>query len=210
MKIAILDDQGNHQFYQNSLQSLGDIDIFTKFPQLIQKGPYQLIIVEVFLEADSGFELMPKLKKYFPKAIIIYTSEKTFEENIIHGLEIGATDYLERPLSEALFLAKVRSRLPKIEQVIQLGNLTFYPTKNIATIKDQRITLSPKEAKILTLLCSNPNELLKRDELIESVWPGTKVGNQNLDTHVSNLRKKLALANIKIKSVKYAGYIMET
>ncbi len=209
MKIAILDDQGNQQFYKSSLKSLGDIEVFTKFPQLTQQAPFDLILCEVFLEAESGFELMPLFKKHFPRAIIIYISEKTFEENIIHGLELGAHDYLERPLSEALLLAKIKARIPEDIQVFQIGELSFYPSKKIGHIRDERIIFGPKEAKILTLLCTHPNELLKREDLIEFVWPDTKVANQNLDTHISNLRKKIASARIKIKAVKYGGYILE-
>ena len=209
MGILIFDDQTHPDFYISALKGLGKIHIVSSWAQARNLTDIQVILCEVFLERESGFDLMRNFKKSFPNAQVLFISEETFEENIIHGHNMGACDYLVRPISPKILHAKIAQKLRLGQQKIYFENMIFYPKDHFIEIDQKQIALTPIENEILKYFLEHPNQTIRRDDLQNFLWPNTKVQNQNIDTHISNLRKKMSSASGKIKTIKYVGYRLE-
>jgi DNA-binding response OmpR family regulator len=169
--------------------------------RLLQENHVSLIILDLMLPGLTGEEICRKVRASSDLPIIMMTA-KVEEENIIHGLSIGADDYVTKPFSPKQLMARVaavlrRSELTgdgtpqKRDKVYFFGSLTV-DTENKRVMKgEQPLSLTPNEYKILALLISRPQKIFTRDEIIEAINNDYDGIDRNIDVHVSNLRKKI-------------------
>jgi two-component system phosphate regulon response regulator PhoB len=163
----------------------------------------------------DGFELYQKIKASYPACPVIFLSGDGSENSIVKGLSLGADDYITKPVSNSELIAriknKINSRIPKPDaenQIIKLDGFKLYCEMQVAEIDNTKIQLTPIEFKFIHLLAKNPNKVYSREYVTEYIWPNTVVQNQNIDTHLSNLRKKLLPFSRYIKTIKSRGYIL--
>jgi len=175
----------------------------------------QLLILDVMLPKQSGFEFAKKVKKRFPKLPIIFLTAKSQKKDIIEGLKLGADDYITKPFEIDELILRIKNlikRTGKSGWEINIGNLTL-DTKNLtlSNNKDQEIQLTEREFLILELLVQNTNQLTRRKEVLEKVWgEDDYFHGRSMDVFIVKLRKYLKLdSSISLKNIRGIGFKLE-
>lgn len=176
---------------------------------------YDCILLDIMLPDGSGLDLLQHLKDTLRSENVIILSAKDSIEDKIHGLDLGADDYLAKPFHLAELVARVRSVMRRKhrdgEHSISVGNVVIFPDKFIVQIAGKPVDLSRKEYDILHFFANRAGKLINKNALAESVWGDNIDQADNYDfiyAQMKNLRKKLneAGADIEIKAIYGAGY----
>jgi DNA-binding response OmpR family regulator len=168
--------------------------------ETFKKGTFDICILDIMMPKMDGFELATEIRKLDANVPIIFLSAKTLKEDRIKGLRLGADDYLVKPFSIEELLLKIeiflrRSRKNNaVEQSIyEIGKYQF-DTKNFILFNEQeKIPLTKREADLLKLFLDNKNVVLKREQILTSLWGDDDYFmGRSLDVFISRLRKILA------------------
>ncbi|MFY7964104.1 MAG: response regulator [Chitinophagaceae bacterium] len=174
-----------------------------------------LIILDVMMPYKTGIEVCSILRQnpqLRDKPIIILTAISD-EQTHIRGLESGADDYVNKPISPKVLVSRVNSlfRRTKNEDVnksIEIGNIVIDPVKFTVTSNGKNVILAKKEFELLRLLASKPGRVFLRDEILQMVWGNDViVGDRTIDVHVRKVRQKMEIDCIS--TVKGVGYKFE-
>lgn len=180
---------------------------------------YDCILLDIMLPGGDGLAILSHLKRKRKKESVIILSAKDSIEDKVEGLNLGADDYLAKPFHLAELNARVKSLLRRKkadgDTCLIIGNLTVYPDTREAKINDTPLTLNRKEFDLLYYFASNPNRLINKTSLAESVWGDDIDQADSLDfiySQVKNLRKKMKAAGsqAEIKAVYGFGYKLVT
>lgn len=176
---------------------------------------YDCILLDIMLPGGSGLDLLRELKRLRRSDSVLIISAKDSLDDKVEGLELGADDYLTKPFHLAELNARVKSlirrRQAKGEVTLAIGNLLLHPDKRIAEVAGRPLQLNRKEFDLLYYFIANPNRLINKMSLAESVWGDNIDQVDSLDfiySQVKNLRKKLkqAEATVEVKAVYGFGY----
>ena len=180
------------------------------------EGPQPaLVLLDIMLPGGSGLSVLAHLKRMRKQESVIIISAKDSIEDKVEGLNLGADDYLAKPFHLAELNARVKSLLRRKkaggDTSIVLGNLTLVPDTRKVTVNGNELNLNRKEFDLLYYFISNPNRLINRMALAESVWGDHIDQADSLDfiySQVKNLRKKMKAAGTQaeIKAVYGFGY----
>jgi two-component system phosphate regulon response regulator PhoB len=175
-----------------------------------------LILLDLMLPDMYGLEVCRQLKTNptTRNVPIIMLSEKSEDADIVASLEAGADDYVAKPFSPRVLLARVRSLLrrkmvvpPHEDQVIRIHGIKIEPAYHQVTVQGKRIVLTPSELKILLLLARNPGRVYSRDEIITTVrGDDHSVADRSVDVAISQLREKLGEFRWVIETRRGVGY----
>lgn len=188
--------------YQTAMDKINDYD-------------YDCVLLDIMLPGGSGLSVLSALKRMRKQESVIIISAKDSVEDKIKGLDMGADDYLAKPFHLAELNARVKSLLRRKkargDTSILLGNLTLYPDKRQVEVNGRELVLNRKEFDLLYYFVSNPNRLINKTSLAESVWGDDIDQADSLDfiySQVKNLRKKMKTAgtDVEIKAVYGFGY----
>jgi two-component system alkaline phosphatase synthesis response regulator PhoP len=185
---------------------------------MIENMPFDLVILDLMLPRISGLEVLNRLKtntKY--KSIpVIVESARTDDSDIIKGLEMGADDYVTKPFSPKVLLARIKKVLDRIDKnnfellSFENGELTIDHRNHEVKIHGTPINLTNIEFNLLEILVRNNNKVLTRDHLIMSLWSEKDLATTRvIDVHINFLRKKLDKFAQYIKSIRGVGYIFQ-
>lgn len=213
MNLLILDPKrDNWVFYSKSLSDRFQIQFHEGTqPQEKILGPIpSLILIETRLESSYSFDYAQSLMKWFPGIPLIFISDSVSEDKIIKAYELGAADYLIRPVSAKMLNVRISNKIKSVNSKVRFDGLTFNPKNQSAMLENKKIYLTRIETKLLSILFDNPDVIFSRKKIQEIVWDNVHVQNQNIDTHISNLRKKLFPFSKRIKTIKHLGYIFNT
>ncbi len=175
---------------------------------------YDICVLDIMVPKKDGFEIAKEIRKQNNEIPIIFLSAKTLKEDRIMGLKLGADDYLVKPFSIEELILKLdiflqRSKKNIAENKIYAVGKYQFDTINYEVILDnEKTTLTLREAELLKLFIQNPNKVLKREEILKSLW-GTDdyFMGRSLDVFISRLRKILAKdANIVIENLHGIGF----
>lgn len=177
---------------------------------LIEKGNYDLILLDIMLPEIDGYELLEYIKP-FGTPVIFITAKGTVDDRI-KGLKLGADDYLVKPFQIGELLARVEAvlrRYGKSEKQLVFKDVSINVDSRQVIKCGHNIELTVKEFDLLVELIRNKNVALYRDRLYEKVWKETFAGEtRTLDSHIQRLRKKLGWEEY-IKTVFRIGYRLE-
>ena len=163
-----------------------------------------LVILDVELPDGNGFEIYEKIIK--EKAIpTIFLTVKDEEDDIVKGLELGAEDYITKPFSTRELIARVNKILNK-NNVIKLKNVEFDLDKMVVLKDGKEVNLTSLELKILSLLFSNLNKVVSRNDIIDKIWEwtGNDINDNTVTVYLKRIREKIG-ENIII-TIKGIGY----
>ena len=178
--------------------------------ELIDSQPFDLILLDVMLPQVDGFELMEYIH---PLGIpVIFLTAKGDVAHRVHGLKLGADDYLTKPFDMVELLARVESvlrRYHKTQQLFTLGPVTIDIPSRQVSLDNQPVSLTNKEFELLLLFVQNKNIALYRETIYERIWGGFFSGDsRTVDLHVQRLRKKLHWEDC-LTAVYKVGYRLE-
>lgn len=174
-----------------------------------------LVILDLMLPGLDGFEICKLLRnardtKNIP---ILMLTAKNSETDQVVGLELGASDYLSKPFSVKVLLARVKNIFRRQEAkkeeaaVLKAGDAVMDKERQSFTLKGKPIALTKLEFKILSFLMENKGKVFSRDRLLSGAWEGEAfVVDRTVDVHVRSIRKKLGKYRDYIETVRGSGY----
>jgi len=217
MHVTIVDDvKDNLKSYNELLSPTFNLELIQNPLDLLtflSKTHTDLVLLDLHMPTINGFELYQKFKVTHPDLPVIFLSGDPSEESVIRGLNLGADDFIVKPVSLRELVARIKNKINMKPGTSQDNTITFDGFKlhcdmQMAEINEEKIQLTPIEFKLIHLLAKNPNKVFSREYITNLLWPNVHVQNQNIDTHLSNLRKKLMPFSRYIKTIKSRGYIL--
>ena len=163
-------------------------------------GNYDLVLLDVMLPGVDGFTICDRIRAQDREQPIIMLTAKTSDEDIIHGLRLGADDYVAKPFSVAQLVARVeavlrRTRVGAERDSIRLGTEVEVDTRNLAGRRgDDALSFTRREMEVLQYLDANADRPVSREELLNKVWGyarGLDIETRTVDIHIAKLRRKL-------------------
>lgn len=157
---------------------------------------YDVILLDVMMPKLSGYEVAAKLRSEGNHTPILMLTAKDQEKDIIKGLDTGADDYLAKPFSFEVLLARIRALLRRphysLGEVLNIGDLTLDPAMKLVTRAGKSIHLTSKEYAILEYLMRNAGRVLSKDSIISHVWDfDADVLPNNVEVFITFLRSKI-------------------
>jgi len=173
-----------------------------------------LIVLDIMMPKKNGVEVCEilRLQPAFKSTLILFLTALSDEGTQIRGLETGADDYINKPISPKVFLSKVNSLFRRLQKgeasVLSIDGLTIDPQKFIIQYNGKNISLAKKEFELLYLLASKPGRVFLRNEILNQVWGADViVGDRTIDVHIRKIRAKLGIDCVT--TVKGVGYKFE-
>jgi len=187
------------------------------FLRALKNRTPDLILLDLMLPDMDGFDVCRRLKQDPVSAAIpvIMLTAKGQEPDKVHGLEIGADDYITKPFSPRELVARVKAVLRRagkgMAEIVTLKEmLTIDPERFEVRLHDNPVVLTPVEFKILHLLASHKGKVFSREKILDHLWGNEKaVIDRTIDVHIKNLRDKLGEAAAVIQNVRGVGYKVE-
>ncbi|WP_407523251.1 response regulator transcription factor [Lacibacter sp. MH-610] len=173
-----------------------------------------LMILDVMMPRKTGMEVCQILRSQpqYAQTLIIILTALNDEASHIKGLEMGADDYVSKPISPKVLISRVNALLRRSfrsdDSLIKLGELQIDKEQYLVKYKGEDIVLAKKEFELLALLASKPGRVFLRHEILSQVWGNDViVGDRTIDVHIRKIRQKL---NVDcITTVKGVGYKFE-
>ena len=174
-----------------------------------------LILLDINLGQSSGFEVCKKLRTT-TDIPILFISARTSDDDVLIALNIGGDDYIQKPYSLSVLLAKVKTVLKRyrvtIDSTINFGNFIIDLNREKLLTSNSEIKLRTMEYKLLAYLAQNKNRTISKEELFQKVWSDAITGDGTLNVHIRRLREKVEENPNKpcfIKTVWGTGYVFE-
>jgi len=182
--------------------------------QLARQQQPDLIILDVMMPRKTGMEVCQILRSQpdFANTLIIILTALNDEASHLKGFEVGADDYVSKPISPKVLISRVnalfRRSFRSDDSIIKIGDLQIDKEQFLVKYHGQDIILAKKEFELLALLASKPGRVFLRHEILNQVWGADViVGDRTIDVHIRKIRQKL---NIDcITTVKGVGYKFE-
>lgn len=183
-----------------------------------KSGIYDCIILDIMLPGKDGYSVCSLLRKEKIDTPILMLTAKSAVSDKVYGLDVGADDYMTKPFATEELLARIRTLTRRKGEVVldtlSFSDLTFslsdYNLRSINSAKS--IRLSYKEGEILKIFMSAPSVIISKETIITKAWGyDTDVQDNNVETYISFIRKKLAFVGsaVNIISYKKIGYRLE-
>lgn len=190
--------------------------------EMLQRDAVDLILLETALPKHDGYRLCHQIRQLHPVIPLMILSERSEEEAIVRGLLAGADDYLVKPYSPRILLARVQAllRRPAAERgqsgrgvQVSIGEVSLNLQRMVAIANGRTVALTPRELSLLHALISNANRVLSRDQLIRLAWGDSYAGGpKSVDVCIQRIRQKLEPHLINgphIRAVRGFGYTFE-
>ena len=190
--------------------------------EMLQRDVVDLIVLETALPRHDGYRLCHQIRQLHPVIPLMILSERSEEEAIVRGLLAGADDYVVKPFSPRILLARVQAllRRPAAERgqsgrgvQLSIGEVTLNLQRMLAIANGRTVALTPRELSLLHALMSNANRVLSRDQLIRLAWGDPFAGGpKSVDVCIQRIRQKLEPHLINgphIRAVRGFGYTFE-
>ena len=220
-KILLVDDEPDIvEFLKYNLEQNGyDVIVGHDGLQALKKlseNP-ELIILDIMMPHLDGYEVYNKIRenKNFTDVPIIFLTAKSGETDEIKSLELGASDFIQKPISPKKLIARVKLNLRKNKvdltgndvKKLEIGPLVIDKEKYVVNIDNVETILPRKEFNLLFFLANNPDRVFSRDILLKEVWgDDVYVVDRTVDVHIRKIREKLGKHAYLIDTIKGVGY----
>ncbi len=224
MRILVVDDERDLcEIVQYNLQEEGyEVDYALSAEEALKRdiARYDLLLLDVMMEGMSGFELARTLRarqdtSHIP---IIFITALDGEDDTVRGLNLGADDYMVKPLSLRELRARVKAVLRRTMHegnkeegdLVRCETLVLHPSSKTAMLDGARLQLTKLEFELLSLFLEHQGQLFDRDSLLRQCWPsGTVVSDRTVDVNIARLRKKIGRYGNFIKARQGYGYTFD-
>ncbi|MEU1409084.1 response regulator transcription factor [Streptomyces sp. NPDC005728] len=163
------------------------------------QSAYDVLLLDLGLPDMNGLDVARMLRARFPDLLILILTARTEDIDVIAGLDAGADDYLVKPFSMSVLLARLRAHLrrrpiaPPPQDPIRLGDLVIDITARRCSVQGQEVELRPKEFELLAVLARHAGEAVSRETLMAEVWDENWFGStKTLDVTMAGLRRRLS------------------
>lgn len=187
-------------------------EFYKKLDELVP----DLILLDVMLPDESGYDIVRKLRKRpaTQDIPVIMVTAKTTEMDMIKGLDGGADDYIKKPFSIMELITRVKALLRRTAKdepkLLKLDDLVIDHERHAVTVNNEPVDLTYKEYELLRLLMGSQGIVMTREVIMRSVWDTDFEGEtRTVDMHIKTLRHKLGDYGSRIKTVRNVGYVIE-
>lgn len=173
-----------------------------------------LIVLDVMMPKLDGWQVCKEIRSYSKVPIIMLTA-RTDEQDELHGFQMGVDEYISKPFSPKILVARVEAILRRSnkltqEESVEVGGIKIDKMAHMVTVEGERVDLSYKEFELLTYFVENTGIALSREKILNHVWNYDYFGDaRTIDTHVKKLRSKLGTKGEYIKTIWGMGYKFE-
>lgn len=223
MNVLIVDDEKEmrhlisimlHQEHIQTYQANGGREAY----DILDRQPIDLILLDVMMPEENGFDVCQKIRKNSDVPIIFLTA-KDANADKVRGLRLGGDDYIVKPFTASELIARIQAVLRRYQpqqdithsQIIQHSNICLDEIARRVTVEGKEIPLTLKEFDLLHLFMKQPNIVYTREQLLEKIWSlDYDGGTRTVDTHIKTLRLKLGKEYSRlIQTVWGIGYRFE-
>ena len=173
---------------------------------------YDVVILDIMMPKKDGLTVCRFLRERYDVPVIFLTA-LDHEETIVESYEIGADEYITKPFSNVILLAKINALINRYRGLVvkdgitRVDELTIEPARRRVLVHERTVTLAPKEYDLLLLLVEHRNHILSRAQILDLVWGADFEGyERTVDHHIKKLRAALGDAGAHIATALKAGY----
>ncbi len=188
--------------------------------EAFKEDDFDICILDIMMPLKDGFSLAEDIRKIHSSIPIIFLTAKTLKEDKIKGFKIGADDFITKPFSSEELSLRIEAILRRfnfqdnlnlIQDTFKIGKFTFVYSNQNLEFEGEKHSLTRKEAELLKLLCVNKNKLLRREDILISIWGSDDYFmGRSMDVYITKLRKHLKRdENIKIVNIHGRGFKLE-
>ncbi len=217
IKILLVDDENDVlDFMKYNLEKEG-FWVYTAHDglegiQMAKKVEPHIIVLDLMMPKLDGIETCRELRTMpeFKNTIIAFLTARDEDYSQIAGFEVGADDYITKPIKPRVFISRIRALLRRLDnsdglEKIKVGNIEIDRERYVVVKDGTEIQLPRKEFELMNLLVSKPGRVFKREEILSRVWgTDTIVGDRTIDVHIRKLREKIG--EDYFKTIKGIGY----
>ena len=217
-KILIVEDEKNMQEIIAEYMQRGGHTCFTSDDGMdallaLKSNPVDLMILDIMMPHVDGFSVCRMAREMSSIPIIMLTA-KSNEDDKLKGYELGADDYMTKPFSPKVLLAKANALLRRspalLADTINAGKISINAASHKVFLEGKEITLTHKEYELLYFFMSNPGQIFSREQLLNRIWGYDFEGTtRTVDTHIKTLRQKLGSEGRHIVTLIRSGYKFE-
>ena len=217
-KVLLADDeQGLRDITKKYLERNG-FDVITakngaEAIAAVDKNVFDIIVLDIMMPEIDGRQVCQYIRTKYDVPVIFLTALGK-EQDVIQGYEIGADEYVTKPFSMPILMAKINSLVKRYhgltikKGLITIGNIQIEPARRIVTVNKKVISIAPKEYELLMYFIDNKNQVLSRTQILDAVRGYDYEGyDRAVDTHVKKLRAILGEENHYIHTIIKGGYI---
>lgn len=180
---------------------------------VLKNNPMDLMILDIMMPHLDGFSVC-KMAREMSNLPIIMLTAKSGEDDKLKGYDLGADDYMTKPFSPKVLLAKANALLRRSSilpaDTISTGKISIIPAAHKVFLDGQEITLTHKEYELLSFFMANPGQIFSREQLLNRIWGYDFEGTtRTVDTHIKTLRQKLGDEGKHIVTLIRSGYKFE-
>lgn len=176
---------------------------------------YDVIILDIMMPLKSGIEVCQYIRTKYDVPVIFLTALNK-EQDIVNGYEVGADEYVTKPVSMPVLMAKVNALIKRYKGlliqkgIIRIDALKIELARRLVTVNDKLVALAPKEYDMLIYFIENKNLILTREQILDAIWGPEYDGyDRAVDTHIKKLRAALSDSSYHIKTIIKKGYMWE-
>lgn len=220
IKILVVDDESRMRklirdfLEREGYQIIEACDGVEAIDRFYEDKEIDLIILDVMMPRMDGWQVCKEVREYSRVPIMMLTA-RAEEQNELKGFELGVDEYMTKPFSPKILVARVGALLKRaknisVEGVIDAGGILINKAAHMVTIDGESIDLSVKEFELLNFFVENQRIALSREKILNHVWNYDYYGDaRTIDTHVKKLRSKLGEKGNYIKTIWGMGYKFE-
>ncbi|GGI55942.1 response regulator transcription factor [Winogradskyella haliclonae] len=177
---------------------------------------FNLAILDINLKQSSGYEIAKMIKEENIELPFIFLTARDLKIDQLKGYQLGAEEYITKPIDEEILLAKIETILARNKNHITEKNELFWKDvllnidKRKLHINDSVLQLTERECLLLKMLLSNPEQLVERNKILKKLWESQDEFSRNsMDVYISRLRKYISNSEINIRNVHGKGFVLE-
>ena len=180
---------------------------------LATENPYDVIVLDIMLPGRNGYDVLTNLRQRKVWTPVLMLTAKDGEYDQTDAFELGADDYLTKPFSFAVLVARLRALArrgaPERPVVLTVGDISLDPNKRLVTCKGEPVSLTAKQYAVLHYLMRHADDVVSKADILDNVWDPAFDGSDNIvEVYMGYLRKKLDLpfGRESIETVRGMGY----
>ena len=178
---------------------------------MLATDAFDLVVLDIGLPDIDGFEVLRRLRARRAATNVLVLTARDAVEDRVHGLDLGADDYLTKPFSVSEFEARVRALLRRTTTPpgsVSIAGLTIDAAAKRVRVHDKPVELTPREWALLELFLARPDRVLSKDQIAENLFAFDEHLSPNaIEVYVSRLRTKIEPAGVHIRTVRGFGYM---
>lgn len=218
MRILVVEDdsllaQGLTRILSRAGHAVDQAENGLQADKALRTAPYELVVLDIGLPDIDGFEVLRRLRRRHAATNVLVLTARDAVEDRVHGLDLGADDYLTKPFSVTEFEARVRALLRRTSLpagAVSIGGLTVDVEAKRVRVNGTSIELTVREWALLELFMARPGRVLSKEQIAQQLADyDAQLTPNAIEVYVSRLRAKIETGGVRIRTVRGFGYLWE-